>query len=80
MKVLVADDSKAMRMIVTRAIRKLNVANIEFIEAGSGAEAYTAVQDQSPDLVVSDWNMPEMTDSNCCKRSAPTAIRFDSAL
>jgi two-component system chemotaxis response regulator CheY len=62
MKILVVDDSKAMRAIVKRALSGLDrVAGAEIIEAADGREALGTVQSEQPDLVLSDWNMPEMT-------------------
>jgi len=61
MKILVTDDSKAMRMIVIRTMRQAGYDSHDFIEAENGAEALAKVKAESPDLVLSDWNMPEMT-------------------
>jgi two-component system, chemotaxis family, chemotaxis protein CheY len=61
MKILVADDSKAMRMIVTRTLRQAGFAGHDLIEAENGKEALSMVRSESPDLILSDWNMPEMT-------------------
>jgi two-component system chemotaxis response regulator CheY len=60
-KVLIVDDSKAMRMIVTRTLRQAGYADHEFLEAENGAEGVAAVAEHHPDLVLSDWNMPEMS-------------------
>ena len=61
MKVLIVDDSKAMRMIVTRTLRQAGFGDHDFVEAENGREALDAVASESPDLVLSDWNMPEMS-------------------
>ena len=62
MKILVVDDSKAMRMIVRRSLRKCEVAGgIEVVEAENGVCALEVMEAEHPDLVLSDWNMPEMT-------------------
>lgn len=61
MKILVVDDSRAMRMIVMRVLRQSEYGDAEFEEASDGAEALAAIKDSPPDLVLSDWNMPEMT-------------------
>jgi two-component system, chemotaxis family, chemotaxis protein CheY len=61
MKVLIADDSKAMRMIVLRTLRQSGLAIDEVLEAEDGAEALAAVPGFGPDLIMSDWNMPNMT-------------------
>jgi two-component system, chemotaxis family, chemotaxis protein CheY len=61
-KILVVDDSKAMRAIVTRALSSLDrVSGATIIEAADGKEGFDRVRAESPDLVLSDWNMPEMT-------------------
>jgi len=61
MKILVADDSKAMRMIVARTLRQAGFSGHEIVEAEDGAQALELVGEEEPDLVLSDWNMPEMT-------------------
>ncbi|MBV1893210.1 MAG: response regulator [Ilumatobacteraceae bacterium] len=60
MRILVADDSKAMRMIVIRTLRQSSVQIDEIREAVDGADALAAVPDFRPDLILSDWNMPNM--------------------
>lgn len=60
MKVLIVDDSKAMRMIVSRALRQADLCT-EIIEAASAADALTLLASSSADWILSDWNMPEMT-------------------
>ncbi len=59
-RILVVDDSKAMRLIVRRTLRQAGFGDYEVDEACNGVEALSAVQAQRPDLILSDWNMPEM--------------------
>jgi len=61
MKIIVADDSKAMRMIVVRTLRQAGFGGHEILEAADGRQALELAAKVSPDLVLSDWNMPEMT-------------------
>lgn len=61
MRIVVADDSRVMRQIVIRTLRQAGYASHEVVEAANGAEALNLVRDNAPDLVLSDWNMPEMT-------------------
>ena len=60
MKILIVDDSKAMRMIVRRQLNEIGLADAEYVEAANGVEGIAAIKEHQPDLVLSDWNMPEM--------------------
>ena len=60
MRILIVDDSKAMRMIVMRTLRQAGFGGHELLEAANGREALTVAQAAAPDLVLSDWNMPEL--------------------
>jgi two-component system chemotaxis response regulator CheY len=61
MDILLVDDSKVMRSIVQRSIRQAGYRSLEFAEADSGRSALERLQECKPKLIVSDWNMPEMT-------------------
>jgi two-component system chemotaxis response regulator CheY len=61
MKILVADDSRAMRMIVVRTLRQAGFAGHDVVEAENGKDALTIATNDGVDLILSDWNMPEMT-------------------
>ena len=61
MRILIVDDSKAMRMIVSRVLRQAGYDASTFEEAANGVEALSAIRATEPDLILSDWNMPEMT-------------------
>lgn len=61
MKLLIVDDSKAMRAIVRRTLRQAGYSGHEISEATNGKEALELIQQAAPDLVLCDWNMPEMT-------------------
>lgn len=58
MKVLVVDDSGVMRKIIIRGLNACGMSDI--VEGGNGREAWEAFQSDSFDLVITDWNMPEM--------------------
>ena len=66
MRALVVDDSRAMRSIIRRHFDELG---IHVDEAGSGAEALFALNHiQTPDVILLDWNMPEMNGLDCLRR------------
>lgn len=60
MKILITDDSKAMRMIVIRTMRQAGLDGHKIIEAENGREGLELAKSEEPDLILSDWNMPEM--------------------
>ena len=61
MKILIVDDSNAMRMIVKKTLRQAGFEGHDITEAEDGLKALAAIQASPPDLVLSDWNMPNMT-------------------
>lgn len=61
MKILIVDDSTAIRLIVKKTLRLAGFEGHDISEAQDGAEALAAIQNAAPDLVMSDWNMPKMT-------------------
>ena len=78
MKILVADDSRAMRMIVVRTLRQAGLNGHEIVEAANGREALDLTKKVTPDLILSDWNMPEMSGLEFLRalRAAGSAIPF----
>jgi two-component system chemotaxis response regulator CheY len=77
-KILVADDSRVMRQIVIRTLRQAGYDSHEVVEAENGREALEKVASEAPDLVLSDWNMPEMTGIECLRalRASGSAVPF----
>jgi two-component system chemotaxis response regulator CheY len=61
MKILIADDSRVMRSIVLRTLRQAGFEGHDYIEAVDGVDALAKINEQAPDLVLSDWNMPNKT-------------------
>ena len=60
-KILIVDDSKAMRLIVRRTLRQAGFDDLDVSEACNGKEALDTIAATQFDLVLTDWNMPEMT-------------------
>ena len=78
MKILVADDSRVMRQIVVRTLRQSGYDGHDVVEAVDGADALAKVGSETPDLVLSDWNMPNMTGIECLQalRSSGSVVPF----
>lgn len=56
-KCLVVDDSKVIRKVASHILETLDFA---IVEAEDGSQALEAVQNEDPDVVLLDWNMPVM--------------------
>ncbi len=60
MNILIVDDSRTMRMIVRRTLRQANIGEHVYEEAENGRDALARLASFRADLILSDWNMPEM--------------------
>ncbi len=58
MKVLVVDESQAMRNIVRNTFR--HMGQTDLAEAGNGEEAMDKIRRNKPDLIITGWHMPKM--------------------
>jgi two-component system chemotaxis response regulator CheY len=59
MRFLIVDDSSTMRRIIINTLTKLGYK--EFHEAGNGREGLDKLASTSVDMIITDWNMPEMS-------------------
>ena len=66
MKILLVDDSAAMRQIQRKILIGLGLTNI--CEASDGLLAIKAAGAEKPDLIMMDWNMPNMTGIDALKQ------------
>ena len=74
MRILLVDDSSTMRRIQKNTLEKLGYTDVT--EAGDGAEGLSKLAANGPfDLVMMDWNMPNMTGIEALKK-----IKADPAL
>jgi two-component system chemotaxis response regulator CheY len=58
MKILAVDDSATMRRIIKNQLKQAGYEEVD--EAGNGREALTMLGLARYDLLITDWNMPEM--------------------
>jgi len=62
-KVLIVDDQPEMRALVRAALEKLPV---DVVEAGDGKEAMKLIETEQPDLLLSDYQMPNWDGLTLC--------------
>ncbi len=56
--IITVDDSSTMRRIIKNTLQKLGFSNI--LEAEHGVEALEVLSKNEVDIIITDWNMPEM--------------------
>jgi two-component system chemotaxis response regulator CheY len=72
-RILVVDDFATMRKVIRNLLKQVGYENI--VEAEDGAIALKTLKSKTIDLVISDWNMPNMTGIELLK-----AVRADEDL
>ncbi|MEP6537092.1 MAG: response regulator [Bryobacteraceae bacterium] len=60
LRIMIVDDSPAMRAFIGRIIQLSGLDVQSCVEAGNGKEALSLLRQQVVDIVLSDINMPEM--------------------
>ena len=75
MKILVVDDFSTMRRIVRNLLVELGFSGQLIQEADDGENAMVMLKSQPFDMVVTDWNMPNMTGIDLLR-----AIRAEASL
>lgn len=76
MKIMIVDDSAAMRMIVKKTLRQAGFDGHEISEAEDGLKALAAIESSAPDLVLSDWNMPRMSGIELLEKLARAGLKL----
>ena len=66
MKILVVDDSNTARYVAVKVLRDLGYKEINAV--GSAEEAETALLEDSYDLMILDWNMPQLSGYDFLKK------------
>ncbi len=67
LRLLVVDDSSTMRRIIKNTLARLGYKDV--LEAEHGAAAWQVMQENSDiDVLITDWNMPEMNGLELVKK------------
>lgn len=70
MKILLVDDSRTIRNIQKNTLKTLNLTDVT--EAADGIEALSCLSNERPDLMLVDWNMPNMDGITLIKKVRET--------
>ena len=58
--ILIVDDSILIRRLIRITLNQIDHLKINFSEASDGKKAFELLNHQKPDLIITDYNMPEM--------------------
>lgn len=58
-QILIVEDSVTVRLAAVGVVKES--LDWEVVQAGDGAKAWALIQESPPDIVLSDFKMPEMT-------------------
>jgi phosphoserine phosphatase RsbU/P len=64
MRILVAEDDKVSRLVLTTGLKRLGH---EVIDVGDGQEAWARYEQESLRMVITDWMMPNMDGLELCR-------------
>ena len=65
-KILIVDDAKSMRALLVAILREFGLTRID--EADDGEQAFHKIKASSYDLVLCDWEMPNMSGIDLLKK------------
>lgn len=68
MRILIVDDSSTMRRIIGNVVMQLGFAKDDFDEAEDGVKAWKLLCESHYDVVLTDWNMPNMNGLDLVKK------------
>jgi len=65
MKILIAEDDKTSRKILERMLTK---AEHDVVAVEDGLKALASIQKETPDMLITDWMMPDLDGLELCRR------------
>lgn len=68
MKIVIADDSRTARFLIRQYLEMAGFYQADFIEVESGREAFDHLKENTVDLVITDYKMPEMDGLDLLRR------------
>ena len=68
MKILIVDDSSTMRRIIGNVVMQLGFNKENYDEAEDGLKAWNLLKENNYDVILTDWNMPNMNGLELVKK------------
>ena len=68
MRILIVDDSSTMRRIIGNVIMQLGFNKEDYDEAEDGVKAWKMLNEGQYDIILTDWNMPNMNGLELVKK------------
>ena len=68
MRILIVDDSSTMRRIIGNVVMQLGIERDNFDEAEDGLKAWNMLSGKQYDVILTDWNMPNMNGLELVKK------------
>lgn len=68
MRILIVDDSSTMRRIIGNVVMQLGFTKDDFDEAEDGVKAWKLLSESQYDIILTDWNMPNMNGLELVKK------------
>ena len=68
MSILIVDDSSTMRRIIGNVIMQLGFNKEDYDEAEDGVKAWKMLNEGQYDIILTDWNMPNMNGLELVKK------------
>lgn len=72
--ILIVDDSMPMRTVLKRSLAAAGYAGESILDASNGKEALTVLAEDWVDLIITDYNMPEMNGLSFLKKVKTDAL------
>lgn len=69
MRILIVDDSSTMRRIIGNVVMQLGFSKEDFDEAEDGVKAWKLLGESQYDIILTDWNMPNMNGLDLVKKT-----------
>ena len=65
-KILIIDDDPFQRKIIEQILKSID-KKIEILRSENGKEALEVIENDLPDLILTDWDMPQISGIEFCK-------------